>query len=246
MHAGDIALPATGEAVVKTAINRFGRLDVLFNNAGIFTPKRFLEVEEAEYDRFLGIILKGKFFAAQAAAKAMKDSGRGGAIVQTGSMWGLQAIGGTPSAAYSAAKAGVHALTKNLAIAFPDKMKVGLSASNASKETLSARFEAGLYSGITDNQAAQPAWMAAHGEMALRRHPELAERLGLHASFSHKHAALHGLRCQGAYIRQAGTSTDLITDGPGTSPDPMGGTPLNGPGTPPPMGGLDPSPIIEW
>src|SRR6202022_4215564 len=55
------------------------------------------EVDEAEYDRFLGIILKGKFFAAQAAAKAMKESGRGGAIVQTGSMWALQAIGATPS-----------------------------------------------------------------------------------------------------------------------------------------------------
>lgn len=102
----------------------------------------------------------------------------------------------------------------------------------------SPRFEAGLYAGITDNPAAQVAWSGAHGEMALHRHPELAERLGLHASFSHKHAALHGLRCQGAYIRQAGTMTDLITDGPGTSPDPMGSTPLNGPGAPPPMGGL--------
>jgi NAD(P)-dependent dehydrogenase (short-subunit alcohol dehydrogenase family) len=129
VHAGDIALPATGEAVVKTAIDRFGRLDVLFNNAGIFTPKPFLEVEEAEYDRFLGIILKGKFFAAQAAAKAMKDSGRGGAIVQTGSMWALQAIGATPSAAYSAAKAGVHALTKNLAIELaPYKIRVNAIA----------------------------------------------------------------------------------------------------------------------
>src|SRR6201987_1519161 len=52
VHAGDIALPATSDAVVKTAIDRFGRLDVLFNNAGIFTPKPFLEVEEADYDRF--------------------------------------------------------------------------------------------------------------------------------------------------------------------------------------------------
>lgn len=116
VHAGDIALPRTGEAVVKTTIDQFGRLDVLFNNAGIFAPKPFLEVDEAEYDRFLDVILKGKFFAAQAAAKAMKASGRGGAIVQTGSMWALQAIGATPSAAYSAAKAGVHALVKNLAI----------------------------------------------------------------------------------------------------------------------------------
>src|SRR5262245_43723721 len=116
VHIGDIALPATGEAVVKTAVDRFGHLDVLFNNAGIFTPKPFLEVDEVEYDRFVDVILKGKFFAAQAAAKSMKDFGRGGVIAQTGSMWGLQAIGATPPAAYSAAKAGVHALTKNLAI----------------------------------------------------------------------------------------------------------------------------------
>jgi NAD(P)-dependent dehydrogenase (short-subunit alcohol dehydrogenase family) len=129
VHAGDIALPATSDAVVKTAIGQFGRVDVLFNNAGIFAPKPFLEINEVEYDRFLDIILKGKFFAAQAAAKAMKASGRGGAIVQTGSMWGLQAIGATPSAAYSAANAGVHALVKNLAIELAaDKIRVNAIA----------------------------------------------------------------------------------------------------------------------
>src|ERR1700730_15065599 len=129
IHAGDIALPATSEAVVKTAIGQFGRLDALFNNAGIFAPKPFLEINEVEYDHFLAIILKGKFFAAQAAAKAMKASGRGGAIVQTGSMWALQAIGATPSAAYSAANAGVHALVKNLAIELAvDKIRVNAIA----------------------------------------------------------------------------------------------------------------------
>jgi NAD(P)-dependent dehydrogenase (short-subunit alcohol dehydrogenase family) len=125
---GDVALPATGEAL-ETAIDPFGRLDVLFNNAGIFAPKPFLEVTEAEYDRFLDNILKGTFFTAQAAAKAMKAAGRGGAIVQTGSMWALQAIGATPSSAYSAAKAGVHALVKNLAIELaPDKIRVNAIA----------------------------------------------------------------------------------------------------------------------
>ena len=129
VHAGDISLPATSVALVKTALDRFGRLDVLFNNAGIFAPKPFLEVTEAEYDRFLDSILKGTFFAAQAAAKAMKSAGRGGAIVQTGSMWALQAIGATPSSAYSAAKAGVHALVKNLAIELaPDKIRVNAIA----------------------------------------------------------------------------------------------------------------------
>jgi NAD(P)-dependent dehydrogenase (short-subunit alcohol dehydrogenase family) len=128
-HVGDIALPATGEALVKRALDQFDRLDVLFNNAGIFAPKPFLEVTEAEYDRFLDNILKGTFFTAQAAAKTMKASGRGGAIVQTGSMWGLQAIGATPSSAYSVAKAGVHALVKNLAIeCAADKIRVNAIA----------------------------------------------------------------------------------------------------------------------
>lgn len=128
-YVGDVALPATGEALAKTAIDRFGRLDVLFNNAGVFTPRPFLEVTEAEYDRFLDNILKSTFFTAQAAAKVMKTAGRGGAIVQTGSMWALQAIGATPSSAYSAAKAGVHALVKNLAIELaPDKIRVNAIA----------------------------------------------------------------------------------------------------------------------
>ena len=129
VHVGDVSVPATGEALVKTALERFGRLDVLFNNAGVFAPKPFLDVTEAEYDRFLDNILKGTFFTAQAAAKVMKAAGRGGAIVQTGSMWGLQAIGATPSSAYSAAKAGVHALVKNLAIELaPDKIRVNAIA----------------------------------------------------------------------------------------------------------------------
>jgi NAD(P)-dependent dehydrogenase (short-subunit alcohol dehydrogenase family) len=59
----------------------------------------------------------------------MKASGRGGTIVQTGSMWALQAIGATPSAAYSAANAGVHALVKNLAIELAaDKIRVNAIA----------------------------------------------------------------------------------------------------------------------
>src|SRR6185312_14897822 len=113
--AGDIAKPATGAALVERAEQDFGGLDILVSNAGVFKPKPFNEITEDEYDWFLDTILKGKFFIAQAAAKAMKKRG-GGAIVHTGSMWALQAIGATPSSAYSVAKAGVHALVKNLAI----------------------------------------------------------------------------------------------------------------------------------
>ena len=113
--AGDIALPETAARMGKAAEDEFGGVDILISNAGIFAPKPFLELSEAEYDSFHNIIMKGSFFMAQAAAKAMVKRG-GGAIVHTGSMWALQAVAATPSAAYSAAKAGVHQLVKNLAI----------------------------------------------------------------------------------------------------------------------------------
>lgn len=126
--AGDIGKPATGAALVQAAEETFGGLDILISNAGVFRPKPFAEVTEEEYDWFQNTILKGKFFVAQAAAKAMKKRG-GGAIVHTGSMWALQAIGATPSAAYSAANAGVHALVHNLALELaPDKIRINAVA----------------------------------------------------------------------------------------------------------------------
>lgn len=126
--AGDIGLPTTAQRIVAEAEATYGGVDILINNAGIFAPKPFLEQTEDEYDRFLGTILKGKFFMAQAAAKAMVKRG-GGAIVQTGSMWGLQAVGATPSAAYSAANAGVHQLVKNLALELaPENIRINAVA----------------------------------------------------------------------------------------------------------------------
>src|SRR5262249_32512981 len=77
----------------------------------------FLQHTVDEINAYLDIILKGTIFASQAAIPAMQERG-GGAIVNVGSMWAGQAIGLTPSSAYSAAKAGVHALTRNLAIEY--------------------------------------------------------------------------------------------------------------------------------
>jgi NAD(P)-dependent dehydrogenase (short-subunit alcohol dehydrogenase family) len=128
IFAGDIAKPSVSAELVEAAEQQFGGVDILINNAGVFRPKPFSEITEEEYDWFLDIILKGKFFAAQAAAKAMKKRG-GGAIVNTGSLWALQAIGATPSSAYSAANAGVHALTHNLALELAaDKIRVNAVA----------------------------------------------------------------------------------------------------------------------
>ncbi|MDJ0799645.1 MAG: SDR family NAD(P)-dependent oxidoreductase [Calothrix sp. MO_167.B12] len=118
--AGDIGEVETAQRLVNTAIEKFGGVDILINNAGIFKPTPFLEHTESDFDRYINIILKGTFFPAQIAIPEMIKRGKG-AIVNVGSMWANQAIGATPSSAYSAAKAGVHALTRNLAIEFATK-----------------------------------------------------------------------------------------------------------------------------
>jgi len=112
---GDIADPATGRRLVRAAVERFGGVDVLLNNAGVFVPTPFLEHREEDVLRYVGTILLGTFHATQAVAPELARRG-GGAVVNTGSMWADLAIGATPSAAYSAAMAGRHALTRNLAI----------------------------------------------------------------------------------------------------------------------------------
>jgi len=116
-HVGDISKPATSKKLVQKAVDCFGGVDVLINNAGIFKPTPFLEHSEDDYNAYINIILGGTFYASQAAIPEMQKRG-GGSIVNTGSMWATQAIAATPSSAYSAAKAGVHALTRNLAIEF--------------------------------------------------------------------------------------------------------------------------------
>ncbi len=126
--AGSIAEPSVARALVKTAVERFGGVDLLVNNAGIFKPTPFLEHSPEDVDRYLDVILRGTFFASQATIPELRRRG-GGAIVNVGSMWADHAVAATPSTAYSAAKAGVHALTRNLAIEFaPDNIRVNAVA----------------------------------------------------------------------------------------------------------------------
>jgi NAD(P)-dependent dehydrogenase (short-subunit alcohol dehydrogenase family) len=88
----------------------------------------FLEQTEEQFEEALSSILRPTFYTSQAAARAMIDRG-GGAIVNVGSMWALDAIPATPTSAYSAAQAGRHALTKNLAIELaPHRIRVNTVA----------------------------------------------------------------------------------------------------------------------
>lgn len=89
-------------------------ISYLVNSAGYFNPKPFVEHTEQDYDLYHELN-KATFLLTQAVTKRMINNG-GGNVVNIGSMWGKQAIKATPSSAYSMAKAGLHALTKNMAM----------------------------------------------------------------------------------------------------------------------------------
>jgi NAD(P)-dependent dehydrogenase (short-subunit alcohol dehydrogenase family) len=88
---------------------------LLVNAAGFFIPKTFLEYDPQFYDSYMELNY-ALFFLTQTVVAGMIAKGEGGSIVNIGSMWAHQAIGLTPSSGYSMQKAGLHALTHNLAI----------------------------------------------------------------------------------------------------------------------------------
>jgi NAD(P)-dependent dehydrogenase (short-subunit alcohol dehydrogenase family) len=112
---GHIARREEAWALVAFATERFGGVDVLVNSTGIFRPVPFEEQTEEHLEEALGSILRPTFWVSQAVVAPMRERG-GGAIVNVGSMWALDAIATTPTSAYSIAQAGRHSLTKNLAI----------------------------------------------------------------------------------------------------------------------------------
>ncbi|MBC1188940.1 SDR family NAD(P)-dependent oxidoreductase [Kluyvera sichuanensis] len=106
--------------VINTINAEHQDISLLVNAAGVFFPKAFTEHEMADYDMYMSIN-RSTFFITRDVVRNMVNAGIQGAIVNIGSMWAQQAIGATPSSAYSMAKAGLHALTKNLAIELGSK-----------------------------------------------------------------------------------------------------------------------------
>jgi NAD(P)-dependent dehydrogenase (short-subunit alcohol dehydrogenase family) len=101
---------------------------LLVNAAGLFVPKPFLDHDGADYDSYAELD-RAMFFITQTVARGMVAGGQGGSIVNVGSMWANQAIGATPSSAYSVAKGGLHALTRNLALELaPHQIRVNTVA----------------------------------------------------------------------------------------------------------------------
>ncbi|MET3537563.1 SDR family NAD(P)-dependent oxidoreductase [Chryseobacterium limigenitum] len=128
MVAGSVADKAVGEKLAKTAIERFGSIDVLVNNAGIYENKPFLEVTEDYLDRFLNTNLKGTFFTTQSVIPQMQKQ-KDGVIINIGTPLVYHAIAQSPSTAPISSKGAIHALTLQLAAEFgKDNIRVNVVA----------------------------------------------------------------------------------------------------------------------
>jgi len=109
----NVALAADCERSVRETLAAFGRLDVLFNNAGITRRANVLDTSEAEWDAVMAVNVKSIFLMSKFAVPVMAEQG-GGSIINAGSGWGL--VGGKDAVAYCAAKGAVVNMTRAMAV----------------------------------------------------------------------------------------------------------------------------------
>jgi len=109
-----VATREGADAILWTALNKFGRIDAWVNNAGILRDRTLLNLTDDDFDRVIDVHLRGTFLCTQVAARAMKLQGQGGRIINTSSLSGL--LGNFGQANYGAAKAGIYGLTRVAAL----------------------------------------------------------------------------------------------------------------------------------
>ncbi len=105
---------ASAGRIVQAALDTYGQLDIMVNNAGILRDRTLLKMTEEEWNRVIEVHLTGSFSCMQAAARAMAERDKGGRIINTSSSSGL--LGNFGQTNYGAAKAGIHAITRIAAL----------------------------------------------------------------------------------------------------------------------------------
>jgi 3-oxoacyl-[acyl-carrier protein] reductase len=110
--AGDVSKKADVERITEEAYKKFGKIDILVNNAAITAGSRFYEIKEEDWDRILEVNLKGSFLFAQAVSKYMMEQ-RYGKIINLSSIY---AMGSKGQMHYDCSKGGIISLTKSLAL----------------------------------------------------------------------------------------------------------------------------------
>jgi len=161
----DVSCEADVVAAVKAAVDTFGRLDIMVNNAGIILQAKVIETSAEDWDRILTNNLKSCFLGSREAAKQMIAQGRGGRIINISS---IHATLSEPSAgAYTAAKGGMEAFSRTLATEVaPHKITVNCIQPGATYTELTVPMyteavKKALYERIPLKEIAQPEWIAS-------------------------------------------------------------------------------------
>ena len=117
---GDISRPETAERILGMAAERFGRIDTLVNNAGVFIPKPFTEYSEKEFAAMIAVNLSGFFHLSQKAAASMLRMGSGHIVTITTTI-AEQPVASLPAALVALTKGGLNAITRSLAIEYASR-----------------------------------------------------------------------------------------------------------------------------
>ncbi len=116
--AGDIGQAGVGRRVIDAAVERFGRVDTVINDAGIFIAKPFTDYTDNDYDAITGVNLRGFFEVTRAGVAAMESHGDGGHLVTISTSLIDHALSQVPSVLASLTKGGLNAATRSLAIEY--------------------------------------------------------------------------------------------------------------------------------
>ena len=133
---GSVTNDDDAAAMIKTAVDTYGRVDILINNAGILRDKSFKNMSDAEWDAVIDVHLRGSYLATKHAWARMLEQGEGGRIIMTSSTSGL--IGNFGQANYGAAKAGAAGFMRVLAL---EGMKYGITVNVLAPAALSRMTE---------------------------------------------------------------------------------------------------------
>ena len=137
----DVADPESVSQLVSMTLDRFGRVDVVVSNAGIWRGSPFLDVTDEEWDTVLGVNLRGTFLVCRGFARAMASAGTGGSIVVTASTNSFLAE--PDSAPYNASKGGVVMLVKSMAV---DLAQAGIRVNAVAPGTIRTNINADVQS----------------------------------------------------------------------------------------------------
>ena len=165
----DVTQAADAECAVRATTERFGRLNVLVNNAGRLQVSTVEEIDEEEWDLMMSVNLKGPFLMSRAVLPEFRKAG-GGAIVNVGSLLGL--VGMKNRAAYCASKGGVTLLTKVMAL---DHAHEGVRVNCICPSIVDTEFVEGLFDPGEKGEAARQARLATIPLGRMGRPEDVAE-----------------------------------------------------------------------